>query len=122
MTGASWTVTYVTQSEYASMLDSEARQKTSYYDGQVLLVASYKGRSSEFNTEGVRETAFEVAKTFGEVRAWSEIDEAAAPTLEFRVEFDMIKDAKDTLKTLVDDDPHTMGVSALPSPPARHRR
>ncbi|KAK5121941.1 hypothetical protein LTR85_004513 [Meristemomyces frigidus] len=97
MLGADWPMSYITHTEFASSLDGKEQENTSFHDGQAIFVASFEGSTSEFNASGAGETVHELAKNFGEVRAFTEIS-APYPNLEFRIEYYKVTDAKSALR------------------------
>ncbi|KAK4548448.1 hypothetical protein LTR36_009358 [Oleoguttula mirabilis] len=108
MVGVNWPMSYITHTEFASNLASEEQENTSFHEGQVIFVASFEGPTSEFNASGAGETVHELAKNFGEVRAFTEIA-APYPNLEFRVEYYKISDAKNALNSTIGNLSRTIG-------------
>ncbi|KAK3117557.1 hypothetical protein LTR53_000983 [Teratosphaeriaceae sp. CCFEE 6253] len=102
-----WAIGYISQTEYAGAPEGDGSpEKSSYHDGQVLFVASFTGPTVDFKPEGANVMVHKLADSFGEMRAFTQVNSAAFPNLEFRAEYYSIKNAKQALSSATEKAPH----------------
>jgi len=107
-----WNVKHITQAEYAGAPTTHGTQDaTSFYDGQLVFVATFDGLTSEFNAAGATDAVFELAQSFGRVYVFTEIQTATYPHLEFRCEYYKISSATAALEKATKEFPVVAGVS-----------
>jgi len=105
---------FITQAEYAGAPSTHGTQDaTSFYDGQLVWVATFDGLTSEFNAGGAADAVVELAQRFGKVYVFAEIQTATYPHLEFRCEYNKISAAKTALEKATKQSPIIVGVSLL---------
>ncbi|KAI6974374.1 hypothetical protein KC329_g11943, partial [Hortaea werneckii] len=109
MLGKDWTIKHVTQSEFASNVDSgNVNEKTSFHEGQAILAVNFDGNTAHFDPNKACDAARITAEKAGDLRAFTEIP-ARYPSLEFRVEYYAISDAKKLIKSATEEGPAIQG-------------
>ena len=113
MVGSDWSISYISQTEYASAIkEAGTGERTTFHDGQVVFSVSFDGPTSEFNPTGASDAVHELAKEFGELRAFT-AQPSHYPTLEYRAEYYKITDAQKALNSATKQKPRLIGVSTL---------
>ena len=123
LVNAKWQVGYITQAEYAGAPSTHGTQEaTSFYDGQLVFVATFDGMTAEFNPTEAAEAVLKLAKRFGDVHVFNDVQTASYPNLQYRCEYFKISAAKAALRKATKESPLVVGVcSTSPIPFARHR-
>ncbi|KAI7277238.1 hypothetical protein KC345_g6741 [Hortaea werneckii] len=100
-----WSYKGSNRNEFASNVDaSNAKEKTSFHDGQAMLAVNYDGNTAYFDPNKACDAARVTAEKAGELRAFTEIP-SRYPSLEFRVEYDAISDTKKLIKSATEEGP-----------------
>lgn len=110
-----WSIVYMSQTEYVSGRKggTGSQEKSSFHDGQLVLVAQFKGLNSEQTLDGVFNMITTLAKDFGEVIGVREMD-VDGGNRQYRVEYYKISAAKRVISRMTEESPAKLGVSARP--------
>ena len=101
---------YITQPEYAygkKLGEDRGKQEpTSFYDGQLILEADFRGHPSEIipHSEGLAVTVTKVAKSFGPIISIVELASEKKTIRKWRVEFRRLSDADFMALSVVKDE------------------
>lgn len=112
MVNSTWNAVYIHQAEYASAKkdgEADTDEKTSYHDGQVVLVCSFNGLSSDFTLSGLEDEVRMLAQSFGDLLAFREF-ESDGGKWRYRAEYHKISAAKEAMGSIKG---HKIGVSVF---------